>query len=167
MLKLFGILKGDFGPLFYCCELMNYTKTERIVKIAATDNDAFLVDLELKPDNVIIAYVDSDKGLTINQIKMINRQIETVLNRDIEDFNLTVSSPDLNRPLKTWRQYKKNIGRYLKLKFNDREEEGMLMKVEEKYLVLSVPDKKKSTPNTELKIQFTDIAEAKVAIRFK
>ena len=44
MLKLFGILKGDFGPLFYCCELMNYTKTERIVKIAATDNDAFLVD---------------------------------------------------------------------------------------------------------------------------
>ena len=64
-------------------------------------------------------------------------------------------------------KYKKNIGRYLKLKFNDREEEGMLMKVEEKYLVLSVPDKKKSTPNTELKIQFTDIAEAKVAIRFK
>ncbi|MGB2117680.1 MAG: ribosome maturation factor RimP [Schleiferiaceae bacterium] len=132
-----------------------------------SDNDAFLVELELKPNNIIIAYVDSDNGLTIDQIKMINRQIESDLDRDVEDFNLTVSSPDLNRPLKTWRQYKKNVGRYLKVNFNERQEEGMLMKVEAKYLVLSVPNKKKSAPNTELEIQFADIAEAKVAIRFK
>ena len=146
---------------------MDYAKIESAVEIAATDNDAFLVELELKPNNIIVAFVDSDNGLTIEQIKMINRQIESDLDRDAEDFNLTVSSPDLNRPLKTWRQYKKNVGRYLKVKFNERQEEGMLMKVEAKYLVLSVPNKKKSAPNTELEIQFADIAEAKVAIRFK
>ena len=146
---------------------MEYAKIESAVEIAATDNDAFLVELELKPNNIIVAFVDSDNGLTIEQIKMINRQIESHLDRDVEDFNLTVSSPDLNRPLKTWRQYKKNVGRYLKVKFNERQEEGMLMKVEAKYLVLSVPNKKKSAPNTELEIQFADIAEAKVAIRFK
>lgn len=146
---------------------MDYAKIESAVEIAATNNDAFLVELELKPNNIIIAYVDSDKGLTINQIKMINRQIESYLDRDVEDFNLTVSSPDLNRPLKIWRQYKKNVGRYLKVNFNESQEEGMLMKVEAKYLVLSVPNKKKSAPNTELEIQFADIAEAKVAIRFK
>ncbi|MGA0245908.1 MAG: ribosome maturation factor RimP [Schleiferiaceae bacterium] len=146
---------------------MDYAKIESAVESAATDNDAFLVELELKPNNIIVAFVDSDNGLTIEQIKMINRQIESDLDRDVEDFNLTVSSPDLNRPLKTWRQYKKNVGRYLKVKFNERQEEGMLMKVEAKYLVLSVPNKKKSAPNTELEIQFADIAEAKVAIRFK
>lgn len=146
---------------------MDYAKIESAVESAATDNDAFLVELELKPNNIIIAYVDSDNGLTIDQIKMINRQIESDLDRDVEDFNLTVSSPDLNRPLKTWRQYKKNVGRYLKVNFNERQEEGMLMKVEVNYLVLSVPNKKKSAPNTELEIQFADIAEAKVAIRFK
>ncbi|MGB2354099.1 MAG: ribosome maturation factor RimP [Schleiferiaceae bacterium] len=146
---------------------MDYAKIESAVESAATDNDAFLVELELKPNNIIVAYVDSDNGLTIEQIKMINRQIESDLDRDVEDFNLTVSSPDLNRPLKTWRQYKKNVGRYLKVNFNERQEEGMLMKVEAKYLVLSVPNKKKSAPNTELEIQFADIAEAKVAIRFK
>ena len=146
---------------------MDYAKIESAVEIAATDNDAFLVELELKPNNIIVAFVDSDNGLTIEQIKMINRQIESHLDRDVEDFNLTVSSPYLNRPLKTWRQYKKNVGRYLKVKFNERQEEGMLMKVEAKYLVLSVPNKKKSAPNTELEIQFADIAEAKVAIRFK
>lgn len=146
---------------------MDYAKIESAVESAATDNDAFLVELELKPNNIIVAFVDSDNGLTIEQIKMINRQIESHLDRDVEDFNLTVSSPDLNRPLKTLRQYKKNVGRYLKVKFNERQEEGMLMKVEAKYLVLSVPNKKKSAPNTELEIQFADIAEAKVAIRFK
>ena len=146
---------------------MDYAKIESAVESAATDNDAFLVELELKPNNIIVAFVDSDNGLTIEQIKMINRQIESDLDRDVEDFNLTVSSPDLNRPLKTWRQYKKNVGRYLKVKFNERQEEGMLTKVEAKYLVLSVPNKKKSAPNTELEIQFADIAEAKVAIRFK
>ena len=146
---------------------MDYAKIESAVESAATDNDAFLVELELKPNNIIVAFVDSDNGLTIEQIKMINRQIESDLDRDVEDFNLTVSSPDLNRPLKTWRQYKKNVGRYLKVKFNERQEEGMLMKVEAKYLVLSVPNKKKSAPHTELEIQFADIAEAKVAIRFK
>jgi len=146
---------------------MDYAKIESAVESAATDNDAFLVELELKPNNIIVAFVDSDNGLTIEQIKMINRQIESDLDRDVEDFNLTVSSPDLNRPLKTWRHYKKNVGRYLKVKFNERQEEGMLMKVEAKYLVLSVPNKKKSAPNTELEIQFADIAEAKVAIRFK
>ena len=146
---------------------MDYAKIESAVESAATDNDSFLVELELKPNNIIVAYVDSDKGLTIDQIKMINRQIESDLDRDVEDFNLTVSSPDLNRPLKTWRQYKKNVGRYLKVNFNERQEEGMLMNVEANYLVLSVPNKKKSAPNTELEIQFADIAEAKVAIRFK
>ena len=146
---------------------MDYAKIESAVERAVTDNDSFLVELELKPNNIIVAYVDSDNGLTIDQIKMINRQIESDLDRDVEDFNLTVSSPDLNRPLKTWRQYKKNVGRYLKVNFNERQEEGMLMKVEAKYLVLSVPNKKKSAPNTELEIQFADIAEAKVAIRFK
>ena len=146
---------------------MDYAKIESAVESAATNNEAFLVELELKPNNIIIAYVDSDNGLTIDQIKMINRQIESDLDRDVEDFNLTVSSPDLNRPLKTWRQYKKNVGRYLKVNFNERQEEGMLMKVELNYLVLSVPNKKKSAPNTELEIQFADIAEAKVAIRFK
>jgi len=165
--KLFGIQKGDFGPLFYCCKLMDYAKIESAVERAVTDNDSFLVELELKPNNIIVAYVDSDNGLTIDQIKMINRQIESDLDRDVEDFNLTVSSPDLNRPLKTWRQYKKNVGRYLKVNFNERQEEGMLMNVEANYLVLSVPNKKKSAPNTELEIQFADIAEAKVAIRFK
>ena len=91
---------------------MEYDKVAKALTTAADENDAFLVDLEIKPNNVIVAYVDADTGLTIEQIKMINRKVESLLDRDEEDFNLTVSSPDLTRPLKIWRQYKKNEGRY-------------------------------------------------------
>ena len=146
---------------------MEYAKIEKAAEQATVENNAFLVELEVKPNNVIIAYVDADEGLSMDQIKMINRKMESELDRDIEDFNLTVSSPDLNRPLKIWRQYKKNVGRFLRVKFEDRQVEGKLEKVEQEFFVLSVPQKKKSAPHVETEIQFADIVEAKVAIRFK
>ena len=146
---------------------MEYAVIEQAAQLAVEENNAFLVELEVKPNNVIIAFVDADEGLNMGQIKMINRRMEAEFDREIEDFNLTISSPDLNRPLKILRQYKKNIGRFLKVKFNDREEEGELIEVTEEYLVLSVPQQKKNAPNQELKIDFNDLTEAKVAIRFK
>lgn len=146
---------------------MDQDKVAAALTTAVDENDAFLVDIEIKPNNVIVAYIDADAGLTIEQIKMISRKTETLLDRDEEDFNLTVSSPDLTRPLKIWRQYKKNEGRFLKVKFDDREDEGQLIEVAEEYIVLSVPQKKKSEPNIELKIEFTALTEAKVAIKFK
>ena len=146
---------------------MEYDKVATALTTAVEENDAFLVDLEIKPNNVIVAYVDADSGLTMEQIKMINRKMESLLDRDEEDFNLTVSSPDLNRPLKIWRQYKKNVGRTLKVKFQDRQAEGDLVEVMEENITLSIPGVKKKDPATSLTIAFADITEAKVAIKFK
>jgi len=146
---------------------MDQHKIEEIALAATEANDAFLVDVELKPNNVIVVYADADAGLSIDQIKMINRRIEGELDRDVEDFNLTVSSPDLNKPLKIWRQYKKNVGRTLKVKFQDRQAEGDLVEVREEDITLSIPGKKKKDPATALTIAFADINEAKVGIMFK
>jgi len=146
---------------------MEQRKIEEIALAAMEANDAFLVDVELKPNNVIVVYADADEGLSIDQIKMINRKIEAELDRDVEDFNLTVSSPDLNNPLKIWRQYKKNLGRTLKVKFQDRQAEGDLVEVMEENITLSIPGVKKKDPATSLTIAFADITEAKVAIKFK
>jgi ribosome maturation factor RimP len=146
---------------------MDQSRVEQIAQEAAALNEAFLVDVEINPNNVIVVYVDSDTGLSIDQIKMINRKIEAELDRDVEDFNLTVSSPDLNKPLKMWRQFQKNVGRSLKVKFQDRQAEGDLIEVAEEYIVLSVPGKKKKDPAETLKIDFVHLSEAKVVIKFK
>jgi ribosome maturation factor RimP len=146
---------------------MEQSRIEEVALAAAEENGAFLVDLELKPNNVIVVYADADAGLSIDQIKMINRKIEAAFDRDVEDFNLTVSSPDLNKPLKIWRQYKKNVGRTLKVKYSDRQVEGDLIVCKEEHIVLSVPGAKKKDPAQEVEIAFADITEAKVAIKFK
>ena len=44
---------------------------------------------------------------------MINRKMESELDRDVEDFVYGKQS-SLNRH-KIWRQYKKNLGRFLKV----------------------------------------------------
>jgi len=146
---------------------MEQSKIEEVALAAAEENGAFLVDIELKPNNVIVVYADADAGLSIDQIKMINRKIEAAFDRDVEDFNLTVSSPDLNKPLKIWRQYKKNIGRTLKVKYSDRQVEGDLLVCNEETIVLNVPGEKKKDPAQQVEIAFADITEAKVAIKFK
>ncbi len=130
-------------------------------------NNAFLVELEIKPNNVITLYVDADEGLSIDKIKMINRHVEKALDREVEDFNLTVSSPDLVRPLKVRRQYDKNVGRTLKVKHEDRVTTGVLENVNEEGITLVVPpEKKKEDPKT-VQVSWKDLTEAKIVVQFK
>ena len=62
---------------------MEYDKVSKALTTAADENDAFLVDLEIKPNNVIVAYVDADAGLTIEQIKMINLWSQSTFSKEI------------------------------------------------------------------------------------
>lgn len=134
---------------------------------AVAQNDAFLVELEIKPNNVITLYVDADQGLSIDKIKMINRHMEKALDRDVEDFNLTVSSPDLVRPLKVRRQYDKNVGRTLQVKHEDRLTKGVLESVNDQGITLVVPaEKKKEDPKT-VQVSWEALTEAKIVVQFK
>jgi ribosome maturation factor RimP len=93
----------------------------------------------------------------------------------VEDYSLEVSSPDLTKPLKVFRQYLKNIGRDLSVKKADKSKtEGELIAATEHDLTLltsqkeEVPGKKgKKLVEREITIPFSEITEAKVMIRFK
>lgn len=74
------------------------------------NTDFFLVELKIKPGNKIFIFIDSEKGVGIEDCAALSRYIESKLNRDIEDFELEVSSAGLDMPLRCIRQYKKNIG---------------------------------------------------------
>jgi len=72
--------------------------------------DQFLVDVTVSSSNVIHVMVDSDTGISINQIVEISRFIEGNLDREVEDFELSVFSAGLSEPFTLVRQYKKNVG---------------------------------------------------------
>lgn len=71
----------------------------------------FLVDVKVKPTNRIEVYIDGPQHVTIEDCVGLSRHIEAGLNRDTEDFELTVSSPGLDQPFKVAGQYQKYTGK--------------------------------------------------------
>ena len=85
--------------------------------------DAFLVNIHIaqnKQGNVIQIFADTDSGITIDQCTELNRSIGVALEQQnviLNSYVLEVSSPDLTKPLKLLRQYRKNIGRQFHLRY--------------------------------------------------
>src|SRR5450432_700497 len=103
----------------------------------------FLVDLRIKPTNNVKVFLDGDTGITIEKCVQINRKLYKKLEEAAfypeGDFSLEVSSAGLDEPLKSLRQYKKNIGRLVEVQFQDGTlKEGQLTDVSEEGIVLEV-----------------------------
>ena len=159
------IAEGTESPLFYY--LMDQKVLHSAIEEALANNEAYLVDLIVEEGNKITLFVDADNGINVQQLKMINREVEGVFDRDVEDFDLTVSSPGLERPFKVRRQYVNNVGRWVKVKLNEGEKViGELINVTEENITLNIPGEKKKDPNTEKTFAFDEIIETKIEIRF-
>ena len=81
-------------------------KILEIVNNALDGSEKFLVNLKITPDNRIYVDIDGDNGITIDDCIELSRAIEGQLDREEEDFELTVSSAGADQPLKLTRQYR-------------------------------------------------------------
>ncbi len=89
--------------------MIDKNKIAELINEKLTD-DQFLVEVTVSATNVINIMVDSDTNLSINQIVELSRYVEGKLDRDAEDFELSVFSAGLTEPFRLIRQYKKNLG---------------------------------------------------------
>ena len=87
-----------------------------LVEESLQDTDLFLVEVKVKPSNVIEVYVDADSAVNIDQCVAISRYVEGKLDRDAEDFELNVYSWGLSGALKLDRQLKKYLGQDVEVK---------------------------------------------------
>ena len=128
--------------------------------------DCFIVDIIVSKNSKVVVYVDCESGVPIRKCVSISRRIEHYLDETLllgEKYTLEVSSPGLDKPL-VKRQYKKNIGRDLKIKLVENAKiKGTLIEVDEFGIVLEVTEKK-NVKRIELK--FEDILESKVIVKF-
>ncbi len=165
MHQLWKDKEGTESPLFYY--LMDQNKLHTAIEDALANNQAYFVDLVLSEGNKITLYADADEGIKVHQLKMINRQVEAALDREVEDFDLTVSSPGLERPLKVMRQYVNNVGRWVNVKLSQGEKVvGQLVTVTDETITISIPAEKKKDTATERTLTFDEITETKIEIRF-
>jgi ribosome maturation factor RimP len=88
---------------------------ENLVLEALTE-EYFIVQVSVKKGNVIDVVIDGNNGVAIQKCVDVSRQIEQNLDRETEDFELTVSSAGLSNPFIVYRQYLKNIGKEVEVK---------------------------------------------------
>lgn len=145
-------------------------------RMAEINKGLFLVELSISASNVIHLEIDSEIGnVSIDDCIRVSRNVEHNLDREEEDFELSVSSAGLDKPLRAFKQYPKNIGRTLTVKTSDNQNlEGVLTAVTEKEIVIETR-KKEKLEGKKKKVEIVEqtpilleqIKEAKIVISFK
>jgi len=95
-------------------------KVEELIADGIAGTDIFVVKLKVTANNDINVLLDSDSRLTLADCRTVSRAIEFNLDREEEDFSLTVASSGIGEPL-VLRQYTKNVGRKVRVTLNDEE----------------------------------------------
>jgi len=90
---------------------MDADKIRNIAEEELAEGSLFLVEVNITPGNEIEVVIDSDGSVDIDDCVALSRAIEERLDREEEDFELTVTSAGIGQPLRMLRQYRKLIGR--------------------------------------------------------
>lgn len=93
---------------------------EQLIAEGIEGTEIFVVKLTVSSGNNINVLLDSDSGLSLADCRTVSRAIEFNLDREDEDFSLTVASAGIGEPL-VLRQYVKNIGRKVAVTLNEGE----------------------------------------------
>ena len=147
---------------------------ERVEKLALEkiiELNYFLVDIKINSQNEITVYFDNEEGVLIPDILKVSRHIEENMDRDIEDYQLTVCSPGIDKAFIVKEQYQKNIGRDVKIKTTESDvKKGKLISYSDEEVVIETSKKKKKKKELlieELTIPLDKIKETKLIIKFK
>jgi len=100
---------------------------EKIIRPILEESEFDLIELKIKGTGkapVFQIFVDHDQGVKIADCSRLSRCIATAIDCDhpeIQNYRLEVSSPGLDRPLKTERDFEKNVGRDVKVVYGGEE----------------------------------------------
>lgn len=116
----------------------------------------------------LIFTIDSDKGVTVDDCELVSKKLDPLLDElnptEDKPYTLVVSSPGLDRPLKTERDFKRNLGKQVEItlfaKQNGKKNfVGVLQNFDDKSVVI-VTDKETLT------FEKSKIGSVKLVIKF-
>lgn len=154
---------------------LEQTITE-IVEKHLPDDSHFVVEVKIGrqgPKRVLNILLDADSGVNIDGCAKVSRAVSDEVeakNLIEEAYILEVSSPGVDYPLSSRRQYQKNIGRNLSVQLESGVmTEGLLKAVIQTgiVLVLKVKEKGKKAIEDEVELAFDQIKKSTVMVSFK
>lgn len=167
------IFRGQDVPCFII-KMIDKAKIKYFLDEILEEMDLFLVDLNVRPSNKILIEIDSVRGVSIDECAMVSTRLESKLNRNVEDFELEISSPGLGMPFKVFQQYEKNIGNQVSVlmkdgtkftgKLVDASPSGIRVEMKEKVMVEG--RKKPELVTVTKELLFNEIKLTKAIINF-
>ena len=135
----------------------------------------FLIDVQLK-GKFLEVIMDADTGIQLGQCQKLSRYLENELDVNLwlgEDYTLEVSSPGVERPLKFARQYPRNVGRNIEVKYGAENvvKIGVLKSATNEQIVVEETVKRKEgrkniTEKIDITIPFETIQQAVIQLIF-
>ena len=108
------------------------------------DNDYFLVDVHMTPDDRIIVEIDHADGVWIEDCADLSRFLQEKLGEQLDDYELEVGSAGIGQPFKVAEQYKNHIGKEVEvLDKQGKKIQGLLKSVDGDTFVVTVKEKQK------------------------
>ncbi len=146
-----------------------------IIEGLVTQKEAFIVEVKVSASNHVIVEIDSVKGITIDDCAEISKIIEKEVNRDIEDYELEVSSAGLSSEFKVIQQYYKNIGNEVEVIVKGGKKITGLLKIvnENGFLIVTTKTervegkKKRQLVVEETPLSFAEVKSTRLVVHFK
>jgi ribosome maturation factor RimP len=147
----------------------------QIVEKYVENSDYYLTDIKISPDNRIFVEIDAFEGVSIDYCVELSKHIESKFDREIEDYELEVSSAGLTEPFKVLKQYEKNIGKEVEvLTLKGQKFTGVLLSagmdnfcIEIEKQVKPEGAKRKTIVKEQITFSYQEIKTTKYLFRFK
>ena len=151
---------------------------EQIIGLLAPlleDDKYFIVEIQVSPSKIrqkVTVLIDSDEGISIDECAEISRKLGDLIEEQgilPNAYTLEVSSPGVDYPLAMPRQFRKNLGRTLKVILPEGiEKKGQLLSASEEGFVLleELKKKKKDQVPNKLSFAYADSIRVEVQIKF-
>lgn len=142
-----------------------------LVGATIADEGLDLVDLIVrgsKRSRVIQFFVDRERGITVEDCARLSRKISDILDFEGEALNLSsyrieVSSPGVDRPLRTEKDFQRNVGKSVLIQYRSNDErirvEGMILGTGEETVIIKNAD-------GESEIRLNSIHDARIQIKW-
>jgi len=150
--------------------MIDKVKVENLVKEFMTGTELFLVAVKISSAGKITVLADNKQGITIGECASIGKFIESRLDRDVEDYELQVSSPGIEMPFVVLEQYLKNEGKKVEVIDNDGEKyTGLLKNVTAGGFEIEaeVKVKGKTKESKDISFNYDQVKSAKEFLSFK
>ena len=126
--------------------MINKDVVKTAVEEWLSQNEYFLVDVEMTPDGRIVIEIDHTDGVWIEDCAELSRFLQEKLGEDLGDYELEVGSAGIGQPFKVVQQYRNHIGKEVEvLALDGKKLQGILKEVSDdgQSFVVTVKEKQK------------------------